>query len=196
MNQLFKSLYDQVIINTNRPNLRAETSSAIVAATTELHNLGKFAADVKESILTSTNGGLTTYKFNIPMDKLVREILHVAPVNSLGLKGTALTLTDPFDQPKCGNWYSWLNNVITIGVAQPASTFSIAFLSFPNVIPASYDSWIARKYPHFITDLATFRVLTMAGQARQAAIYKTLVGEARVPGTHIFNLLQENLEVA
>lgn len=195
MNQLFKSLYDQVVINTNRPNLAAETRSAISIATREFHNRGKFLADIREAVLTSTNGGMTTYKFAIPEDKLIREIVNVAPANSNGLKGVSLKQVDPFEQPTCGNWYSWLNNVITIGVAHPASTFALSFLSFPNTLAETYDSWIARKYPHYITDAATARVLVAAGQADKAKIYLGFVGEARFPGTHVFDLLQENEEL-
>lgn len=195
MNQLFKSLYTSVVTNTNRPNLAAETKSAIVSATREFHNRGRFKADVREAILTSTNGGQTVFRFSLPEDKLIREILNVAPVSPLGLKGIHLTQVDPFAKPTCGNWYSWLNNVITLGVAYPANTFALSFLSFPDVSEANYASWIAVKYPHYITDAATFRVLAMSGNAQQAAIYKNMVGEARVPGTHIFNLLQENEEV-
>lgn len=195
MNQLFKTLYDQVIVNTNRPNLGKETKSAIIAATNELHNRGRFLADLREVLLTSTNGGSTTYKFEIPKEKLIREIVNVAPVSSLGLKGCSLEKISPFESRVCGNWYSWLNNVITIGISHPASTFSLTFSSFPNTLEDSYDSWIAKKYPHFITDLASFRVLIMTNQTAQAGVYKQLVGEARLPGTHIFNLLQENEEL-
>lgn len=195
MNSLFKSLYDTVIVNTNRPNLAAETRAAIIAATQEFHNRGKFLADVREVILTSTNGGLTSYKFAIPSDKLIREIVNVAPVNSLGLKGKSLPQVDPFETHTCGSWYSWLNNTISIGVAHPATTFALSYLSFPNTLPEHFDSWIAQRYPHFITDAATARVLILAGQSQQGAIYKGFVGEARVPGTHIFNLLQENEEL-
>lgn len=195
MNQLFKSLYTEVITNTNRPNLVAETKSAIVAATREFHNRGRFKADVREVILTSTNGGQTVFRFNLPEDRLIREILNVAPITPLGLKGASLPQTDPFTKQVCGSWYSWLNNVITIGVSHPANTFALSFLSFPDVSEANYTSWIASKYPHYITDAATFRVLVLTGNTQQASIYKNLVGEARIPGTHIFNLLRENEEV-
>lgn len=195
MNQLFTSLYEQVVVNTNRPNLVAETKSAIVAATKELHNRGKFLADIREVLLTSTNGGSTSYKFVIPPEKLIREILNVSPATQDCLKGVSLEKISPFEPPKCGNWYSWLHNVITIGVSHPASTFAISYLSFPDTREDLYDSWIAVKYPHFVTDAASFRVLTMAGQSPQANIYKGLVGEARIPGSHIFNLLQENEEI-
>lgn len=195
MNQLFKSLYAAVVTNTNKPNLVAETKSAIVSATREFHNRGRFKADVREAILTSTNGGQTVFRFNLPEDKLIREILNVAPTTPLGLKGISLTKVDPFVKQTRGNWYSWLNNVITIEVAHPANTFALSFLSFPDISEANYSSWIAAKYPHYITDSATFRVLTLTGYTAQAAIYKNLVGEARIPGTHIFSLLQENEEV-
>lgn len=195
MNQLFKSLFTSVMVNTNRPNLVAETKSAIIAATREFHNRGKFKADVREAVLTSTNGGLTTYKFQIPQDKLIREILGVSPIAPSGLKGVQLEKVGMFDSPKCGNWYSWVNDVLTLGVSHPSATFSLVYLSFPDITESSYDSWIAKKYPHYIVDSATFRVLTLAGQTQQAGIYKNLVGEVRIPGTHIFNLLQENEEV-
>lgn len=195
MNQLFKSLYDSVVVNTNRPQLVAETKAAIAAATMELHNRGRFKADVQEVILTSTNGGKTRFKFTIPQDRAVREILNIAPISANGLKGRSLDEIDPFVAPSCGSWYSWLNNVLTIQVAYHANSFALAFLSFPRVTESEYESWIARRYPHYITDLATFRVLLLAGLPQQAGVYKNLVGEARIPGTHIFNLLQEAEEL-
>lgn len=195
MNQLFKSLYDTVVINTNRPHLVKEIKEAIKAATLEYHNRGRFRADVREVILTSTNGGSTQYKFNIPEDKKVREILNISPVSVMGLKGINLTLKDLFDTPPCSSWYSWENETLTINVAHPANTFQMTFLSFPTLDEMNYNSWIGRKYPHYITDAASFRILTMSNQLQQAGVYKSLMGEARAPGTHIFNLFQDNAEV-
>lgn len=195
MNQLFKSLYDTVVINTNRPHMAKEIKEAIKAATIEYHNRGRFRADVRDVILTSTNGGSTQYKFNIPQEKRIREILNICPVSISGLKGINLKLKDLFDEPHCASWYSWYNETLTINVAHPANTFQMTFLSFPAVDEANYDSWVARKYPHYITDSATFRILVMANQMNQAGVYKGLVGEVRIPGTHIFNLFQDNSEV-
>lgn len=195
MNALFKYLYDSVVVNTNRPNLVVETKNAIVAATRELHNRGKFKADVREVVLTSTNGGQGRYKFTIPVEKGIREIVNLAPATPNGCKGISIDSVDPFVAPVCGNWYSWLNNVLTIQVAHPATSFALTYLSFPKVTEAEYESWIARIYPHYVTDLATSRVLFLAGQSQQATFYKSLVGEARIPGTHIFNLLQEAEEI-
>lgn len=196
MNQLFKSLYETVLVNTNRPTLVKETKEAIIAATKELHNRGKFLADIREVLLTSTNGGQTRYKFSIPQDKLVREIISVAPVSVNGLKGVKLKNRDIFFTGYCSNYYSWYNNTLTINIAHCANTFELMFLSFPDTSLEGYDSWIARKYSHYITDLATFRILVMTNQIQQAGVYKGLVGEARIPGTHIFNLLQENQEIS
>ena len=47
MNALFKSLVDTVVINTNRPNLISEISSAIQQETLAFHNRGQFKSDVK-----------------------------------------------------------------------------------------------------------------------------------------------------
>ena len=192
MNTLFKSLYDTVVVNTNRPNLRAETQNAIVSATKELHNRGRFRMDVREVLLTSTNGGNFVYKFSIPLDKGIREILAVHPVNANGLRGISLPLVPLFSEPDCSNYYSWNYNTLTIQLAQFANTFSLSYLAFPNTNLNEYDSWIAQRYPHYVTDLATFKVLPLAGMEKQGALYKQQVGEARLPGTHIYNLLQEN----
>ena len=195
MNQLFKSLYDSVVINTNRPNLVAETKKAIKEATLELHNRGSFVADVREAILTSTNGGKVDFKFSIPKEKRVRKILNVSPVDNIGRCGIKLTRVGMFEQPKCGAWYSWANGVLKIHVPEYAPSFLLSFLSFPDLDEQTYESWIAEVYPHYITDLASFRVLNNMNMTQQAGIYKTLVGEARLPGTHIFNLLQDSEEV-
>lgn len=192
MNTLFKSLYDAVVVNTNRPNLRAEIQNAIVSATKELHNRGKFRMDVREVLLTSTNGGNFIYKFSIPLDRGIREILAVHPIAPTGLKGISLPLVPLFAESTPPNYYSWNSNTLTIQLTHFANTFSLSFLSFPNTNLNEYDSWIAQRYPHFITDLATFKVLSMIGMEKQGALYRQQVGEARIPGTHIFNLLQEN----
>lgn len=195
MNPLFQSLYSAVVVNTNRPNLRKETINAIKTATLELHGRGKFRADVKSSVLTSTNGGTTSYQFTVPRDRLVRELLAVAPVDSLGREGIPLRKLDLFEQENCGSWFKWSAGILKIRTAYPATTFSLSFLSFPNLDEANYDSWIAEKYPHFVIDAATYRVLLAQRILDQANIYKGLVGDVRVPGTHIFNLFQENEEI-
>lgn len=195
MNDLFSSLYNDVVVNTNRPNLRQETINAIKAATLYFHNRGKFREDVKTSVLTSTNGGSTIYKFSIPKDKLVREILAVTPVDQLGREGCLLKKLDLFDPETCGSWFKWSAGVLKIGTAYPATTFSLHYLSFPSVDENTYNSWIAEKYPHYIVNDATYRVLLAQRLLDQAGVYKSMVGEANLPGTHIYTLLQENEEV-
>lgn len=196
MNPLFQSLYDTVLVNTNRPNLREESKKAVINATRELHNRGRFRADVREAVLTSTNGSLTQHRFMIPSDRLVREILGVSPVSPNGLRGIPLQSLDIFSDGACSNSYSWVQGALTINLSAPCTTFSLLYLSFPQLDPLRYDSWIAIKYPHYITDLASYRVLSPIGLSKQAQAYRAAVGEARVPGSHIFDLLQENEEVA
>lgn len=195
MNQLFKQLYDTCIVNTNRPNLVHETKQALKQATLELHNRGRFRADVHEVLLTSTNGGSTQYKFSIPQERAIREILNVAPVSPMGQRGVSLTKLSMFERQVCGNWYTWSQGVLTIGIAHPASTFALSFLSYPTVGEDAYDSWIARTHPQYITDLATMRLMVMQARLDQASAYKGFVGEANIPGTHIYNLLKENEEI-
>ena len=192
MNQLFKQLYDACIVNTNRPNLIHETKQAIKQATLELHNRGRFRADVTEVLLTSTNGNQVNFKFSIPKEKPIREILNVAPVSPMGQRGISLEKIDIFSPQVCGNWYSWGQGVLTIGVAHQVTTFALSFLSYPTVGEDGYESWIARSNPHYITDLATMKLMAMQGRLDQANVYKGFVGEANIPGTHIYNLLKEN----
>ena len=195
MNQLFKQLYDTCIVNTNRPNLIHETKQAIKQATLELHTRGRFRADVREVLLTSSNGGQTQFKFSIPKEKPIREILNVAPVSPMGQRGISLTKIELFDHQVCGNWYSWSQNVLTIGIAHTATTFALSFLSYPVVGEDGYESWIAQTHPQYITDLATMKLMVMQGRLDQASAYKGFVGEANIPGTHIYNLLKETEEV-
>lgn len=195
MNQLFKQLYDACMVNTNRPTLIHETKQAIKQATLELHNRGRFRADVREVLLTSTNGGQTQFKFSIPREKPIREILNVSPVSPMGQRGVSLTKIGLFDSQLCGNWYSWNQGTLVIGIAHPATTFSLSFLSYPTVGEDGYDSWIAQAHPQYITDLATMKLMVMQSRLDQASAYKGFVGEANIPGTHIYDLLKENEEL-
>lgn len=195
MNALFKSLVDTVVINTNRPNLISEISSAIQQETLAFHNRGQFKSDVKESILTSTNGGQAEYRFSIPQNKRVRKLLSVRPLDPHGRYGKALKQVDPFDGFCDRNYgFSWFNNVLNIKIPYPATTFGLIYLEFPNVSQDGYNSWIAQRYPHYITDAATARILIIREKA-QATFYQNKVGDARVPGSHIYDLLNQNEEV-
>lgn len=195
MNSLFQQIYDTVVKNTNRPNLVAEITAAIQQETLVFHNRGRFRADVREAVLTSTNGGQLQYKFSIPKDKRIREILTVKPVSVNGQYGRQLPKMGLFDESadnNCG--YSWLNGNLTIRLPWPATTFSLFYLEFPNINPEKYSSWIAETYPHYISDAATARVLILR-EKTQAQYYSARVGEFQVPGSHIHNLLTQNEEV-
>lgn len=195
MNSLFKQLFDGVISNTNRPNLVAETIQAIQQETLVFHNRGMFRADVREAVLTSTNGGQLEYKFSIPQNKRIRKILTVRPLSPSGRYGRNLPLMGLFDKSadnNCG--YSWLNGNLTIRLPYAATTFSLMYLEFPNINPEKYESWIAQTYPHYIVDAATAQILTLR-EKQQAQYYATRVGAFHIPGSHIHSLLSQNEEV-
>lgn len=195
MNSLFKQIFDSVISNTNRPNLIAETTQAIQQETLVYHNRGMFRADVREAVLTSTNGGQLEYKFSIPQNKRIRKILAIRPLSANGQYGRNLPLMGLFDKSadnNCG--YSWLNNNLTIRLPYAATTFSMLYLEFPNINPQDYASWIAQTYPHYIADAATARILTLR-EKQQAQYYSARVGAYNIPGSHIHNLLSQNEEV-
>lgn len=195
MNPLFTSLYNTIVINTNRPNLRAETISAIKSATLELHAIASFIRDVKTAWLSSTSGTSTSFLFAIPNPRAVRRIVNVAPADPNGLCGTPIQEIDLFNAGPDGNWFKWDKRNLEIHVTYPCPAFILSFLSFPNTTEEEYDSWIGEVYPNFVTDLATQKVLAMISKLQQSRLYAAQVGAARLPGTHIFNLLQENKTV-
>lgn len=195
MNTLFKSLYDSVIVNTNRPNLRTETVQAIQQETLAFHNRGRFRADAREVLLTSTNGGQLHYKFQIPQDKRIREILAIRPVSPNGQYGRPIPKRDLFQSdPDCSISYSWAAGALDITLPFPATTFALGYLAFPLVDPNRFESWIADRYPHYITDAATARILALRGK-RQGGYFLGRVGEVNIPGSHIYNLIRENEEI-
>lgn len=195
MTPQFKLIYDSVIVNTNRPNLVAETIQAIQFETLFFHNRGKFQRDVREAILTSTNGGALQYRFSIPQDKRIREILAVRPVDVMGCLGKNLPELDILQSPATrGRGYSWMAGNLTINVPYPANTFSVLYLEFPLTGPDNMKSWIADLYPHYISDAATARVLTHREKS-QASFYLAKVGNQAMAGSHVYELLNQNREV-
>lgn len=196
MNPLFKQIYDQVVVNTNRPNLKQEIRQDIKSATLEFHQRGRFIRDVRQAVLTSTNGGQLRYNFNIPAANRLRQILAIQPVRSDGLLGKRLPEMDLFSPSGCGAFgYSWDNTSLKIVVPHAANSFNLSYLEFPDLTEDGYNSWIAKIYPHFIVASATVKTLVKAGMADQAGYYNNLVGSAATPGSYVQTLLRECAEV-
>ena len=195
MNPLFKSLYDEVIIRTNRPNLIQETIKAIKDATLFYHSRGKFKKDTRIVGIQASNPGAYTVQFRLPSDSKIRQIIGIQPVDSSGKLGIMIPELEIGESKKCSTYFTWINDSLTIKLSEPVAQFQLYYLAYPNVDPIHYDSWVAKIYPQFIVDYASARVFLDIGVDAKAKNLMALVGEFRLPGSHVWTLFSDNPEV-
>ncbi len=182
----FEQLLAEVFIITNRPELVAETSSAIRLATLKAHHSDFFSHDIVERQV----------KFD---DCLFKQSIDLFALASNYRAASYFRLTDsnncddvigPFIEMITPNELldSYGRNRVNVSYVagrmleiRAGVEFDTAVFGFyvnPVVTPSgSYGSWIAQIHPGAIINEAARVIFKMIGKSDESAAYKVLVAE-------------------
>ena len=195
---LYVTIYNDIIVNTNRPHQRAETDKAIREATLELHSKDFFDLDIDTSLIQTTAAPLGFSQFILPDSVLVRKIKNISPVSSDGQVLSPLLdkkIGSRFNDLSALGYSGWFSNIgkqLTISTPIPYSTFQITYYGLPSVAAELYNSWIAKTYPYMVVDLATAKLFHSNGMEAEARIYYGRVGNRDAGDSHVHILIAEH----
>lgn len=182
----FDQLLKEVYIITNRPELVAETSSAIRLATLKAHHLDFFSRDMVEKVVKFNE---KSYKQSIDLyalasnyraakyfrltdgddcDDVIGSFIHMI---------TPDELLDSYGRNRVNVSYV-AGRMLEIKASIEFDTAIFGFYVNPIVTPSgSYGSWVANTHPGAIINEAARVIFKMIGYDEQSASYNTLVGE-------------------
>jgi len=186
----FESLLDDVYIITNRPELEAETSSAIRLATLKAHHLDFYSRDMTEKVITFNE---KKYKQSIDLYSLANnyraaKYLRLSDgegdcTNTDDIVGSFIEMITPdeildsYGRNRVNVCYV-AGRMLEIKANVDFDTAIFGFYVNPIVTPSgSYASWVANIHPGAIVNEAARVIFKMIGYDEQSAQYNTLVGE-------------------
>lgn len=176
-------LLTEVYALTNRPDLTAETTLAIKAATLKAHQTDFYSKDIHETrIVTDTADYIQGIDY-ISIISNFRALKYLRKYNSAdGSVGAFLEVLEPeeildsYGYDRTDVCYI-AGRVIEIKSSTQVDNFILGCYVFPVVTSTGYSSWIADLYPYAIVMEAARVVFKTIGYDEQAAAYERLVAE-------------------
>lgn len=181
-------LTQQVYTITNRPDRVAETASAITSATLKMHQSDYYWKDIYENGFNAGSDNIAyehdiDYRAVIPLFRALKYIRKWTPdltgQNPLGCPGRLLTLVEPanvfddYHQQKCDIYYA-AGAFIHVRSSTMDQYYILGAYVNPNVLPDTYNSWIALDHPFAIIYEAAAMVFKSVGKDEEATTYRTL----------------------
>ena len=191
MSTSFITMLDNVYALTNRPDLVNETTLAVQNATLKAHRSDFYPKDLYETGVQfdfALNFQTLEYKSLIP---LWRSISYLRPMVTTNPDGTPVTtpyagnvltmitpgaVLDDYNINKTDVYYI-AGLQLNINVLCAQQYFLLGCYVYPNVIPASYYSWIADEHPEIILYEAAATIFNTIGYQEQAAAYRQMIAE-------------------
>lgn len=175
-------LRQEVYTITNRPDLVAQTLTAIRAATLKIHQRDYFYKDLFETGISFTSSGYTQqieYRLLIPK---WRSLKYIRKTDVTGTEqGSFFDILVPenvLDDYKLNR-----SNICYVAgeVVQIRSKAEIQYAILgcyinPDITEATYSSWVALDHPYAIIFEAASMVFKMIGDTEQFAAYSDLAG--------------------
>ncbi len=182
----FDQLLQEVYILTNRPELVAETSSAVRLATLKAHHSDFYSHDIVEmqvkfdEKLFKQSIDLYSLACNYRSAKYFRLTDAVNCDDVIGPIIDMITpdeILDEYGRNRVNVFYV-AGRMLQIKANIEFDTAVFGFYVSPVVIPSgSYGSWIANTHPGAIINEAARVIFKMIGYDEQSAQYNTLVAE-------------------
>lgn len=177
-------LQQEVYNLTNRPDLVAETLTAVRSATLKLHQLDYFYKDIVE---TGVSFSSAEYLQQIEYRTLFprwRALKYLRKSDSSGYDDgvffTVLSIPEMVEDDYKINRNDVCYVAGSVIQVRSSTQFQYALLGYyqnPDITPASYDSWIALDHPYAIVFEAAALVFKMIGDTEQFAAYTRLALE-------------------
>ncbi len=179
----FDEIAAEVKVITNRPDLVAETASAIKAATLKAHQSDFYSKDIYE-----TGMQFAEYSYRQSLDYIslfanFRAIKYVRIVeNEFDIYGIPVEivkveeLLDSYGHQRTNIAYV-AGRVLEIRAEVPFKYILTGCYVFPTTTPTGYRSWVAEQYPWAIIYEAARVVFKMCGLSEEANGMRELVAE-------------------
>lgn len=178
----FTELCDDVYTLTNRPDLIAETKLAVKAATLKLHQSDFFFKDIYETGIVFNAADYTQQIEYRTLITRYRALKYIRKSDSAATPGDFLSIITPaqvLDQYGISN-----EDICYVAgeVIQIKSSTELQYAIFgcyinPNIVEASYNSWVALDHPYAIIYEAAVSVFKAIGYDEQATTFSRLAAE-------------------
>lgn len=176
-------LQAEVIVQTKRPDLVAETLSAVLQATLKLHNIDNWKKDLLE---TGVSFATAEYEQDFEVRTFLPRFRTTAYARAYdNVAGTPLKFFEKVDPVNVLDTYGIARvNVFYQGGAEIHFKYESKFqhmlfgyFANPVITNPGYTSWIAEEYPYAITNEAARRIFAMIGQDKKVQYYAQEVAE-------------------
>ena len=179
----FDELVDEVYTLTNRPDLTAETSSAVKAATLKAHQSDFFSKDIHE---TGVEFDSATYIQSLDIISLIsnfRSLKYMRRVtdenDDVGRFFEVLTAEETLDSYGINRTdIAYVaGRMIEIRSSVEFDKMLLGCYVLPIVRTGAYSSWVAEQHPYAIIREAARVIFKTIGYDEQAAVYERLIAE-------------------
>ena len=176
-------LVNEVYTITNRPDLVAETTAAVKAATLKAHQTDFYYKDILEIPVEFPSDAYIQaleYRAIVP---LYRALSYLRLTDSTGIDtGPLLDICTPHET--IDNYGVNKTNIAYVAgqviQIRADAKFQYIFLGcyvHPSIVDATYNSWIANEHPYAIIFDACATIFKMIGFDEQAKMYRDMVNE-------------------
>lgn len=187
----FTELLAEVYTLTNRPDLTADSTTALRAATLKMHHSDFYFKDVQQAILTLqvadyTNIFDTSLCLRYRSMKFIRKWyptgVNVQTQEATGSPGKFLAakdvneILDSYSRDSTDVYYI-AGSSVNLRLADQLRTLLIGWYKHPSIDTANYVSWIAVDHPYAIVFEAVAMVFRMIGYDEQSSSYAKLAAE-------------------
>lgn len=225
MNTVLTDLVNKVYIETNRPDLTAETLQAVLSSTLKMHGLDYFRKDIKTAQVQFDS---TAYLQTLDTDALAR-FKAISYIRKWGPEANSYAL-NPNSLPPMygysnGSVFGWNQTVDYLAAIEPDDIFDdygaekrdvyyqagstlmmksstsllnllVGWYAYPDIQEETYNSWIAKEYPYAIIYDAASAILQKTGMQEVARKYdSTDTSNPGLVASHMFELIKNNVLV-
>lgn len=177
-------LQDEVYSVTKRPDLVAETLTAVRQSTLALHQMDYFWKDIYETGITFSTSAYNQELEYRPIIPLFRSLKYIRKSDSSGANGVFFTVIQPesvLDLYQANRTDVCYAAGASIEI-KSSTQFQYALLGCyinPNITTAGWNSWIALDHPYAIIYEAAEKIFKMTGRSEEFAAFKFLRDEER-----------------
>lgn len=179
----FTELCAEVYTLTNRPDLVAETESAVKSATLKAHHSDYYYGDIQEFGLAFTSAEYVQnldYRLLLPRWRALKYLRKYDNIS--GDPGHFLEILLP-EQVLDSNSVQKQDicyvagSYVQINSSTEQQHFLLGVYLHPDITAATYTSWVALAHPYCIVFDAAATVFKAIGKDEEAAAYRGLVAE-------------------
>lgn len=194
MTPQLEDLVTRVGIATNRPHLHDEALTAVIDATAWYHQLGLFWRDYTEALFVIAAGPGVEHTVSLEQVPRMRTVASVAAYSmECGRVLYPLTQVKSMRPLKCDEFRAF-DKSVHIESCRPQRAYRIGYYQYPDLLPASFNSWVADLYPGMVVDAALLRMYEHLKDAGAAQMYSVRVGRPGIPGTNATVFIQNQVE--